>query len=47
MAPERPQALEEAGVLSWVQRIKRVREQCPYLLGANGWRWPILRFERL
>jgi hypothetical protein len=36
-------ALEDAGVLSWVQRIKRVREQCPDLLGDNGWRWRILR----
>jgi CRP-like cAMP-binding protein len=35
--------LEEAGILSWVQRIKRVREQCPDLLGDNGWRWRILR----
>jgi hypothetical protein len=35
--------LEEAGVLSWVQRIKRVREQCADLLGDNGWRWRILR----
>ena len=24
------------GVLSWVQRIKRVRERCPDLLGDNG-----------
>jgi hypothetical protein len=36
-------ALEAAGVLSWVQRIKRVREPCPDLLGANGWRWRVLR----
>jgi AraC-like DNA-binding protein len=35
--------LEEAGILSWVQRIKRMREQCPDLLGDNGWRWRILR----
>ena len=35
-------ALEEAGVLSWVQRIKRVREPCPDLLGDNGWRWRVL-----
>ena len=26
------------GVLTWVQRIKRVREPCPGLLGDNGWR---------
>ena len=37
------QALEDAGVLTWVQRIKRVREPCPDLLGDNGWRWRVLR----
>jgi AraC-like DNA-binding protein len=36
-------AMEDAGVLSWVQRIKRVRESCPDLLGDNGWRWRVLR----
>ncbi len=36
-------ALEDAGILSWVQRIKRVRERCPDLLGDNGWRWRVLR----
>jgi AraC-like DNA-binding protein len=36
-------ALEDAGVLSWVQRIKRVREACPDLLGDNGGRWRVLR----
>ena len=36
-------ALEDAGILSWVQRIKRVREPCPDLLGDNGWRWRVLR----
>jgi Helix-turn-helix domain len=36
-------ALEDAGILSWVQRIKRVREPCSDLLGDNGWRWRILR----
>ena len=36
-------ALENAGVLSWVHRIKRVREACPDLLGDNGWRWRVLR----
>ena len=36
-------ALEDAGVLSWVQRIKRVRERCSDLLGDNGWRWRVLR----
>jgi AraC-like DNA-binding protein len=36
-------ALEAAGILSWVQRIKRVRESCPDLLGNEGWRWRVLR----
>jgi CRP-like cAMP-binding protein len=36
-------ALEDAGVLSWIQRIKRVREARPDLLGDNGWRWRVLR----
>jgi Helix-turn-helix domain len=29
-------ALEDAGVLSWVQRIKRVRVRCPDLFGGDG-----------
>ena len=36
-------ALEVAGVFSWVNRIKRVRESCPDLLGDQGWRWRVLR----
>jgi len=36
-------ALEDAGILTWVQRVKRVREQCTDLLGGNGWRWRVLR----
>ena len=36
-------ALEDAGILSWIQRIKRVRERCADLLGDNGWRWRVLR----
>src|SRR5271165_1099503 len=36
-------ALEDAGVLTWVQRVKRVRERCSDLLGDNGWRWRVLR----
>ena len=40
---EAVKALEDAGILSWVQRIKRVREQCADLLGDNGWRWRVLR----
>jgi hypothetical protein len=35
--------LEDAGILTWVQRVKRVREQCSDLLGDNGWRWRVLR----
>ena len=35
--------LEDAAILSWVQRIKRVREPRPDLLGDNGWRWRVLR----
>ena len=33
--------LEDAGVLLWVQRIKRVHEPCTDLLGDNGWRWRV------
>jgi hypothetical protein len=36
-------ALEGARILSWVNRVKRIREACPDLLGANGWRWRVLR----
>ena len=36
-------ALEDAGVLSWVHRLKRVREPCPDLLRRRGWRWRVLR----
>jgi Helix-turn-helix domain len=36
-------ALEDCGILSWVNRIKRVRGRCPDLLGADGWRWRVLR----
>jgi hypothetical protein len=36
-------ALEDAGVLTWVQRIKRVREPCPDLLGDDGWCWRVIR----
>ena len=36
-------ALEGEGVLTWVQRIKRMREPCPDLLGDSGWRWRVLR----
>jgi hypothetical protein len=36
-------ALEDAGILSWVQRIKRVREAAPDLFDGQGWRWRVLR----
>jgi hypothetical protein len=36
-------ALEDAGILTWVQRIKRVRERVSDLLGDNGWRWRVER----
>jgi hypothetical protein len=36
-------ALEDAGVLSWVQRIKRVRDAAPDLFDGQGWRWRVLR----
>jgi hypothetical protein len=36
-------ALEDAGVLSWVHRIKRVREAAPDLFDGCGWRWRVIR----
>jgi hypothetical protein len=36
-------ALEAAGLMTWDNRIKRVRERCPDLLGPNGWRWRVIR----
>src|SRR4051794_9868824 len=36
-------ALEWVGVLSWQNRIVRVRERCRDLFGANGWRWRVVR----
>jgi hypothetical protein len=36
-------ALEDAGVLSWVNRIKRVREAAPDLFDGHGWRWRVIR----
>jgi Helix-turn-helix domain len=36
-------ALEDCGVLTWVNRVKRVRERCADLLGDEGWRWRVLR----
>jgi Helix-turn-helix domain len=42
-AAEAIKALEDAGILTWVQRVKRVRERCSDLLGDHGWRWRVLR----
>jgi hypothetical protein len=37
-------ALEQVGVLSWVNRIKRVPEWVPGLFGkASAWRWRVIR----
>jgi hypothetical protein len=36
-------ALEDAGVLSWVNRIKREREAAPDLFDGHGWRWRVIR----
>ena len=36
-------ALEDAGILTWANRIKRVKERCVDLLGDEGWRWRVLR----
>jgi hypothetical protein len=36
-------SLESCGILSWVHRLKRVREPGPDLLGDNSWRWRVLR----
>jgi len=36
-------ALEEAGLLTWVHRIARIRERCDDLFGRMGSRWRIIR----
>jgi hypothetical protein len=36
-------ALEGEGLLTWVNRIRRVREPCADLLAAGGWRWRVVR----
>jgi hypothetical protein len=36
-------ALEWAGVLTWQNRITRVRERCRDLFGRDGWRWRVIR----
>jgi hypothetical protein len=35
--------LEWAGVLTWQNRITRIRERCPDLFGRDGWRWRVIR----
>jgi hypothetical protein len=36
-------ALEDTRILTWVQRIKRVRERVSDLLGDSGWQWRVER----
>jgi hypothetical protein len=37
-------ALEQLGILTWVNRLKRVREYVPGLFGkGSAWRWRIVR----
>jgi hypothetical protein len=36
-------ALEFAGVLTWQNRITRIRERCIDLFGRDGWRWRVIR----
>ena len=36
-------ALEWAGVLTWQNRITRIRERCRDLFGLEGWRWRVIR----
>lgn len=36
-------ALEWCGVLSWENRITRIRERCRDLFGHEGWRWRVVR----
>ena len=36
-------ALEQAGVLSWVNRLIRVRERCADLFGNDGWKIRVIR----
>jgi hypothetical protein len=35
--------LEWAGVLTWQNRIVRIRERCRDLFGHEGWRWRVIR----
>jgi hypothetical protein len=36
-------ALEFAGVLTWQNRVVRIRERCRDLFGHDGWRWRVIR----
>ena len=36
-------ALEFAGVLTWQNRITRIRERCRDLWSREGWRWRVIR----
>ena len=36
-------ALEFAGVVTWQNRITRIRERCTDLFGRTGWRWRVIR----
>ena len=36
-------ALEFAGVLTWQNRITRIRDRCRDLFGREGWRWRVIR----
>jgi hypothetical protein len=38
-------ALEWAGVLTWQNRITRIRERCRDLWGHEGWRWRVIRIS--
>ena len=38
-------ALEWAGVLTWQNRITRIRERCRDLFGQDGWRWRVIRIS--
>ena len=35
--------LELAGVLTWQNRIARIRERCADLFGRDGWRWRVIK----
>lgn len=38
-------ALEDAGVLTWVNRLARIRERCDDLFGRMGTRWRVIRIS--